>query len=113
MKDEAGSRLDKFLASPKRREPERILRQRYWGGAWSEWTSTAPRSTPKERGAGAPQPWTVRRLLGEEFIGGQLITCAGSGGCRSVFNGSPLTLRSIADAVVYVGNGDQADARAK
>jgi hypothetical protein len=49
----------------------------------------------------------------EEFVGGQLITCAGSGGCRSVFNGSPLTLRSIADAVVYVGNGDQADARAR
>ena len=49
----------------------------------------------------------------EEFIGGQLITCAGSGGCRSVFNGSPLTLRSIADAVVYVGNGDQANARAR
>ena len=49
----------------------------------------------------------------EEFIGGQLITCAGSGGCRSVFNGSPLTLRSIADAVVYIGNSDQPDARAK
>ena len=41
----------------------------------------------------------------EEFVGGQLITCAGSGGCRSVFDGSPLTLKNIADAVVYVGNG--------
>ena len=43
----------------------------------------------------------------EEFVGGRLITCVGSGGCRSVFDSSPLTLRSIADAVVYVGSGNQ------
>ena len=48
----------------------------------------------------------------EEFVGGQLITCAGGAGCRSVFHGSPLTLRSIADAVIYVGDGNRADARA-
>jgi hypothetical protein len=41
----------------------------------------------------------------EEFIGGQVLTCRGTGGCRSVFQSSPLTLGQMADALVYAGGG--------
>jgi len=47
-----------------------------------------------------------RDLKAEEFLGGKLLTCGGSGGCRSVFMGSPLTLGPIADACVYFGSGE-------
>ena len=38
-----------------------------------------------------------------EFLGRTLFTCLPPGGCRSVFQGSTLTLGQMADAVVYVG----------
>ncbi len=41
----------------------------------------------------------------EEFLGRTLTTCLPPGGCRSVFKGSPLTLRGMADAAIYVGSG--------
>lgn len=44
-----------------------------------------------------------RDLSAAEFLGRTLTTCRGSGGCRSVFKGSSLTLGQMADAVVYVG----------
>jgi hypothetical protein len=44
-----------------------------------------------------------RDFRAEEFLGGQLVTCVGPGGCRSVFKGSTLTLGQMADACVYVG----------
>jgi hypothetical protein len=46
----------------------------------------------------------------EEFAP-QIFTCLGPGGCRSVFQGSKLTLGQMADAVVYVGAG--VDTKAK
>lgn len=50
----------------------------------------------------------------EEFIGYQLLTCLGPGGCRSVFQNSGVTLGQIADACVYVGGGDaDVDPKAK
>jgi hypothetical protein len=50
----------------------------------------------------------------EEFVGYQLLTCLGPGGCRSVFQGSGVTLGQIADACVYVGAGDaDVDPKAK
>lgn len=42
-------------------------------------------------------------FLAEEFLGRMLTTCIPPGGCRSVFKGSSLTLRQMADAAVYVG----------
>jgi hypothetical protein len=42
----------------------------------------------------------------EEFIGYQLLSCRGPGGCVSVFRGSTLTLGQMADACVYVGGSD-------
>jgi hypothetical protein len=47
-----------------------------------------------------------RDFTAEEFIGYQLLTCPGPGGCRSVFQGSGVTLGQIADACVYVGGND-------
>ena len=52
-----------------------------------------------------------RDFAAEEFIGGQVVTCVGTGGCRSVFQGSPLTLGQMADAVLYVGGGLDAEAK--
>ena len=46
-----------------------------------------------------------RDFTAEEFLGRTLITCRGSGGCASVFNGSRLTLGDMADAAVYFGAG--------
>lgn len=44
-----------------------------------------------------------RDFTAEEFLGRTLTTCRGTGGCRSVFKGSSLTLGQMADACVYVG----------
>ena len=40
----------------------------------------------------------------EEFLGGDVVRCGrGTGGCVSVFKGSPLTLSQMADALIYFG----------
>ena len=44
-----------------------------------------------------------RDFAAEEFIGGHVLTCGGPGGCRSIFQGSTLTLGQMADALLYVG----------
>ncbi|HXS98846.1 MAG TPA: hypothetical protein VN736_29825 [Candidatus Limnocylindrales bacterium] len=44
-----------------------------------------------------------RDFRAEEFMGRTIFNCRGSGGCRSIFQGSPLTLGQIADACIYVG----------
>jgi hypothetical protein len=53
-----------------------------------------------------------RDFTAEEFSG-PLLNCRGPGGCVSVFQGSPLTLGQMADAVVYVGGGADAEPKAK
>jgi hypothetical protein len=53
-----------------------------------------------------------RDFTAEEFIGGQVLTCRGPGGCQSVFQGSPLTFGKMADACVYLGYGSDVDPRA-
>jgi hypothetical protein len=52
-----------------------------------------------------------RDFTAEEFIGGQVLTCRGPGGCVSVFQGSTLTLGQMADACVYVGGGAEVDTK--
>ena len=47
-----------------------------------------------------------RDFTAEEFIGGHVLTCDGPGGCRSIFQGSTLTLGQMADALLYVGGVD-------
>jgi Haem-binding uptake, Tiki superfamily, ChaN len=42
-----------------------------------------------------------RDFRAEEFMGRTILNCRG--GCRSIFQGSPLTLGQMADACVYVG----------
>jgi hypothetical protein len=54
-----------------------------------------------------------RDFTAEEFIGGQVLTCRGPGGCVSIFQGSTLTLGQMADACVYVGGGAEVDTKAK
>jgi hypothetical protein len=54
-----------------------------------------------------------RDFPAEEFLGGTLLTCGGSGGCKSVFKGSTLTLGRMADACVYVGGDANIDTKAK
>lgn len=49
-----------------------------------------------------------RDFTAEEFIGGQVLTCRGPGGCLSIFQRSTLTLGQMADACVYVGGGADA-----
>ena len=49
----------------------------------------------------------------EEFLGRTLVTCRGPGGCRSVFQGSTLTLGQMADACVYFGGSANANTRAR
>ena len=44
-----------------------------------------------------------RDFSAEEFMGRTIFNCRGPGGCRSIFQGSPLTLGQMADACVYVG----------
>jgi len=48
----------------------------------------------------------------EEFMGRTIFNCRGSGGCRSIFLGSPLTLGQMADACVYVGTGVDTNVKA-
>ena len=52
-----------------------------------------------------------RDFTAEEFIGSHVLTCRGAGGCRSIFQGSKLTLGQMADACVYVGDGTDVDMR--
>jgi hypothetical protein len=47
----------------------------------------------------------------EEFIGSQVFTCRGPGGCVSIFKGSTLTLGQMADASLYVGGGADVDTK--
>jgi len=54
-----------------------------------------------------------RDFTGEEFIGYQLFNCRPPGDCRSAFQGSSLTLGQMADALVYVGGGDDVDTKEK
>jgi hypothetical protein len=51
-----------------------------------------------------------RDFTAEEFAP-QILNCLGAGGCRSVFQGSNLTLGQMADAVVYVGAGVDTEAK--
>jgi hypothetical protein len=53
-----------------------------------------------------------RDLSAEEFLGGGMFSCAGSGGCKSAFAGSGLTLGEMADAVIYFGPSTRANALA-
>ena len=52
-----------------------------------------------------------RDFTAEEFIGSHVLTCGGAGGCRSIFQGSKLTLGQMADACIYVGDGTDVDMR--
>ena len=54
-----------------------------------------------------------RDFMAEEFLGGGLFNCRGPGGCRSIFQGSNLTLGQMADAIVYLGGGPNVDTKAK
>jgi len=54
-----------------------------------------------------------RDFTAEEFMGDQIFSCRGPGGCRSIFQGSRLTLGQMADACVYVGASANADTKAK
>jgi hypothetical protein len=49
------------------------------------------------------QRFPFRDLTAAEFLGRTLTTCRDPGGCRSVFQGSTLTLGQMADAAIYVG----------
>jgi hypothetical protein len=51
-----------------------------------------------------------RDFTAEEFAP-RILNCRGAGGCRSVFQGSNLTLGQMADAVVYVGAGVDTEAK--
>jgi hypothetical protein len=42
----------------------------------------------------------------EEFMGGDVLNCRGTAGCRSIFQASTLTLGQMADACLYVGGAD-------
>src|SRR5215831_8200493 len=44
-----------------------------------------------------------RDFRAEEFMGRTIFNCRGPGGCRSIFQGSLLTLGKMADACIYVG----------
>jgi len=54
-----------------------------------------------------------RDLSASEFLGRTLTTCRGAEGCRSVFQGSSLTLGQMADAVVYAGRSSGSTAEWK
>jgi Haem-binding uptake, Tiki superfamily, ChaN len=54
-----------------------------------------------------------RDFSAEEFMGNTVFNCRGPGGCRSIFQGSRLTLGQMADACVYVGASADADTKAK
>jgi hypothetical protein len=44
-----------------------------------------------------------RNFRVEEFMGRTIFNCLTPGRCRSIFNGSPLTLGQMADACIYIG----------
>jgi hypothetical protein len=52
-----------------------------------------------------------RDFSAEEFLGRTLTNCRG--GCKSVFQGSSITLGQMADACIYVGGGGDADTKGK
>jgi len=54
-----------------------------------------------------------RDFKAEEFMGRTIFNCRGPGGCRSIFQGSPLTLGQMADACVYLGGVADVDTKAK
>jgi heme-binding uptake protein ChaN (Tiki superfamily) len=54
-----------------------------------------------------------RDFSAEEFLGGGLFNCRGPGGCRSALQGSNLTLGQMADALIYLGGGENVDTKAK
>ena len=54
-----------------------------------------------------------RDFSAEEFLGGGMFNCRGPGGCRSTFQGSHLTLGQMADALMYLGGGENVDTKAK
>ena len=54
-----------------------------------------------------------RDFAAEEFIGGHVLTCRGPGGCRSIFQGSTLTLGQMADALPLCWRGGGVDTEAK
>ncbi len=54
-----------------------------------------------------------RDFRAEEFMGRTIFNCRGAGGCRSIFQGSPLTLGQMADACVYVGGHADDDTKPK
>jgi hypothetical protein len=59
------------------------------------------------------QRFPFRDFSAAEFLGRTLTTCRGAGGCRSVFQGSSLTLGQMADACIYLGGGADLDSKAK
>jgi Haem-binding uptake, Tiki superfamily, ChaN len=54
-----------------------------------------------------------RDFSAEEFMGRTIFNCRDSGGCRSIFQGSPLTLGQMADACIYVGGDADVDTKPK
>ena len=54
-----------------------------------------------------------RDFRAEEFMGRTIFNCRGSGGCRSIFQGSPLTLGQMADAGIYVGGDADVETKPK
>jgi hypothetical protein len=54
-----------------------------------------------------------RDFRAEEFMGSTIFNCRGPGGCRSIFQGSPLTLGQMADACIYVGGDADVDTKPK
>src|SRR5947207_1731610 len=53
------------------------------------------------------QRFPFRDYTAEEFLGNGVFSCRGPGGCVSAFKGSTLTLGQMADACVYVGEGER------
>ena len=54
-----------------------------------------------------------RDFSAEEFMGRTIFNCRGPAGCRSIFQGSPLTLGQMADACIYVGADAGVDPKPK
>jgi len=54
-----------------------------------------------------------RDFRAEEFMGRTIFNCRGAGGCRSIFQESPLTLGQMADACIYVGGHADDDTKPK
>ena len=54
-----------------------------------------------------------RDFSAEEFMGRTIFNCLGPAGCRSIFQGSPLTLGQMADACIYAGADAGVDPKPK